>query len=85
MDGFQLTIIAKAFTDRQWADDDSRRGHHVPTAEELDARRHLGWPGLAGKGFMAACANAMLSRRRPRASNRIESIALPPAEATAQV
>ena len=81
MDGFQLTVIAKAFTDRQWADDASRARRQAVTVADLDERADLGlhWPDLTG--FFSVCVNAARvfwslgtsSRLHPKPLSRVET------------
>ncbi|MGH2617011.1 MAG: hypothetical protein ACRDJC_17390 [Thermomicrobiales bacterium] len=85
MDNFQLAIVVMAVTDTQWGRRDAHGRRREFTAEELDAIADFGWHWADVKGRMAACANAIFTRLRPRASNRIEPTLLPSAEATSQV
>ncbi len=85
MDGFQLTVIAKVFSDQQWRDDDSRHGSQRLTTQKLDALAEFAWPWTGAVSRLTTHANAMLARVRPRARNRVEPTMLPSVEATAQV
>ena len=84
MDGFQLTVIAKAFNDQQWRDEDSRHRPQRLTPEEFDALAEFAWPGTGAVHRLTAATNAMLARVRPRVRNRIEPTMVSSAEATAQ-
>ena len=84
MDGFQLTVIAKAFNDQQWQDDDSRHRPQRLATEEFEALAEFAWPWAGAVSRLTAGTNAMLARARSRARNRIEPTMLPSVEATAQ-
>jgi hypothetical protein len=84
MDGFQLTVIAKAFNDQQWRDDDARHGPQRLTFEEFDALAEFAWPGAGAVRRLTTYANAMRARAHPRARSRVEPAMAPSVEATAQ-
>jgi hypothetical protein len=85
MDHLQLAMMVMATTDTPWGPRDAHRHRRQLTAEELDALADWGWHRGDVKGRLAAGAIAMLSRLRPRASNRINSTPLPSAEAMAHL
>ena len=85
MDGFQLTVIAKAFNDQQWRDDDSRHRLQRLTTGEFEALAEFAWPWAGAVSRLTAGTSAMLARVRPRARNRIGPTKLPAVEATAQM
>ena len=85
MDAFKLAIAATAVTNTQWGPRDADGRRREFSAAELDALVDFGWPWADVKSHLGAGAHAMLSRVRPRASNRLKPTRLPSAEATAQV
>lgn len=59
MDGFQLTVIAKAVTDRQWQDDPARHERRGPRGDDRDANEGATRTWSAVRCVIAAGASAV--------------------------
>ena len=82
MNQLQMAITVRAANDSQWGPRDGHGRRRDFTVAELDALADFRWPRDGVKDRLAACANAILSSLRPRASNPTERTRLPSVGAT---
>jgi hypothetical protein len=75
MDQYKQAIVMMAIIDIQWTPHDIQGRRRVMTADELDAIADFGWHWDFCKEFMGR-ATAVLSRWRPRASDRVDGARL---------
>ena len=72
MEAFKVALVVMALTDTECARRDADgRCRHL-SADQLDALADFGWHLPDLRSVLAACANAVGSRRRPWVGNRIE-------------
>lgn len=81
MDGFQLTVIAKAVSDRQWQDDPARHERRGPGRGDSGANAGTSRTWSAVRRVIAAGAN-VVARWRAEVRPAVAPIPLPAAEAS---
>ncbi len=84
MEQMQLTFLFTAINDTKWDQHDADGEHRRLSADELDARAVANWHWVTMQRTLAAWAQALGTRWRPRASARIAPMDLPSVDATAQ-
>jgi hypothetical protein len=84
MDQFKLAIAMMAVTDSHWGPCDAHGRRREFSAAELDALADFGWHLPEVMSRLAAWAQAMRSRWRPRASEHLDPMPLPAPAATTQ-
>lgn len=76
MDGFQLTVIAKAVSDRQWQDDPARHERRGPASNDRHAKAGATRTWSAVRRVIAAGASAV-ARWRAEVRPDVASTPLP--------